>query len=50
MLGFKYSMAKKIAPTRPHPHGPQRQLGLLTRGLFTAGFDRLRDKVTGRRT
>ncbi len=50
VLGFKFSMAKKIAPTRPHPHGPQRQLGLLTRGLFTAGFDRLRDKVTGRRT
>ena len=50
VLGFKFAMAKKIAPTRPHPRGPQRRLGLLTRGFFTAGLDRLRDKVTGRRT
>jgi hemerythrin-like domain-containing protein len=49
LLGAKFTMAKKVAPTRPHPHGPDRRLGLLTRGLCAAGLDRVRDKVTGRR-
>lgn len=49
VLGAKFAMAKKLAPTRPHPHGPDGRLGLLTRGLCTAGIDRVRDRVRGRR-
>lgn len=48
LLGAKFTLAKRISPTRPHPRGPNRRLGLLTSGLLTAGLDRLRDRVTGR--
>ncbi|MHB1536819.1 MAG: hemerythrin domain-containing protein [Acidimicrobiales bacterium] len=48
LLGAKFNLAKRVSPTRPHPRGPNRRLGLLTSGLLTAGLDRLRDRVSGR--
>ena len=50
LLGAKFTLAKRISPTRPHPRGPNRRFGLLTSGLLTAGLDHLRDRVTGRHT
>lgn len=48
LLGAKFALAKRVAPTRPHPKGPERHAGLLTKGLLIAATDRLRDKLTGR--
>jgi hypothetical protein len=50
LLGAKFSAAKRIAPTRPHPKGPVGHVGLLTKGVVTAAMDRVRDKATGRDT
>lgn len=48
VLGAKFSLAHRLAPTRPHPRGPTRPLGLATRGLVSATVDRLRDRLSGR--
>lgn len=48
LLGAKFSLAYRLAPTRPHPRGPARPLGLATRGLATATIDRVRDRLSGR--
>lgn len=48
LLGARYAFALKVGPTRPHPRGPNRPLGMFTRGMAVATLDRLRDKVTGR--
>jgi hemerythrin superfamily protein len=46
--GVEYSLAQKTAPTRPHPRGPNRPFGLLTKGALISTVDRLRDKVSRR--
>ncbi|MEX5271715.1 hemerythrin domain-containing protein [Kocuria sabuli] len=49
-LGEKVQTAKKLAPTRPHPHAPHSELFHKTVGPGVGMIDRLRDKLTGRRT
>lgn len=47
-LGEKMSKAKKMAPTRPHPHTPPKPGVLKTAGAAAALADKLRDAATGR--
>jgi hemerythrin-like domain-containing protein len=47
-LGEKLEMAKKIAPTRPHPDTPPNPAVLKTMGLATAVADHVRDAASGR--
>lgn len=49
-LGEKVENAKKLAPTRPHPHAPHSELFHRTIGPGVGMVDRLRDKLTGRHT
>jgi hemerythrin superfamily protein len=49
-LGEKVQKAKKLAPTRPHPHAPHSELFHKTVGPGVGMVDRLRDKLTGRQT
>jgi hemerythrin-like domain-containing protein len=49
-LGEKVQNAKKLAPTRPHPHAPHSALFHKTVGPGVGMVDRLRDKLMGRRT
>lgn len=49
-LGEKVQKAKKLAPTRPHPHAPHSELFHKTVGPGVGMIDRLRDKLTGRHT
>lgn len=49
-LGEKVQTAKKLAPTRPHPHAPHSELFHKTVGPGVGMIDRLRDRLTGRRT
>jgi hemerythrin-like domain-containing protein len=49
-LGDKVQNAKKLAPTRPHPHAPHSELFHKTVGPGVGMIDRLRDKLTGRHT
>lgn len=44
MMGSWAQRAKSVAPTRPHPHGPQHLPGLLSLGPALAVIDRLRDR------
>lgn len=37
--------AEKLAPTHPHPHGPDGAIGNLLVGPFVAMVDRVRDKL-----
>jgi hemerythrin-like domain-containing protein len=47
-LGAKLTDAKKMAPTRPHPHTPPSPGVLKTAGPAAAATDKLRDSLTGR--
>jgi hemerythrin-like domain-containing protein len=47
-LGEQITRAKKLAPTRPHPHVPQQPGAVKTAGPVAGVADRLRDAVTGR--
>ncbi|MDQ3904724.1 MAG: hemerythrin domain-containing protein [Actinomycetota bacterium] len=47
-IGKKMAMAKKAAPTRPHPHTPPKPGALKTAGIAAAAMDKIRDTVTGR--
>jgi hemerythrin superfamily protein len=47
-LGRKIEQAKRIAPTRPHPHTPANEAVRKAAGPLTGAADRLRDAVTGR--
>jgi hemerythrin superfamily protein len=49
-LGAKVEKAKKLAPTRPHPHAPHSELFHKTVGPGVGMVDRLRDKLSGRTT
>jgi len=43
MMGAWVEHAERFAPTRPHPHGPQRLPGFLSVGVALALLDRGRD-------
>jgi hemerythrin-like domain-containing protein len=47
-IGKKMAIAKKAAPTRPHPHTPPKPGVLKTAGIATAAVDKMRDAATGR--
>ncbi|WP_433145848.1 hemerythrin domain-containing protein [Actinomadura nitritigenes] len=47
-LGERLERAKRLAPTRPHPHTPPKPGVLKTAGPAVAAADRVRDKITGR--
>ncbi|MEO3808226.1 hemerythrin domain-containing protein [Sphaerisporangium sp. B11E5] len=47
-LGAKLERAKRMAPTRPHPHTPPDPRLLKATGPLVGAADRLRDLVTGR--
>jgi hypothetical protein len=47
-LGEQITRAKKLAPTRPHPHVPRQPGAVKTVGPVAGVADRLRDVVTGR--
>ncbi len=49
-MGSKVEVAKKIAPTRPHPGAPNNALFHVMVGPGVGLVDRLRDKLTGRAT
>jgi hypothetical protein len=48
LLGDQITWAKKLAPTRPHPHVPPQPGAVKTAGPVAGVADRLRDAVTGR--
>lgn len=47
-LGDKVTQAKKLAPTRPHPHTPPNEGVGKTVGPLAGAADKLRDVLTGR--
>jgi hemerythrin-like domain-containing protein len=47
-IGEKLEVAKKIAPTRPHPDTPPNPTVLKTVGMGAAVMDHVRDAFTGR--
>jgi hypothetical protein len=47
-LGAKIAQAKKVAPTRPHPHTPGNEGVRKAAAPLAGATDRLRDAVTGR--
>jgi hemerythrin-like domain-containing protein len=47
-IGKKMAIAKKAAPTRPHPHTPPKSGVLKTAGVAAAAVDRMRDAAAGR--
>ena len=44
-LGARYEQAKRVAPTHPHPHAPDRPPGNLLLGPVAALVDRVRDAL-----
>jgi len=48
LLGNQIAAAKKLAPTRPHPHVPTQAGPAKTAGPLAGMADRVRDAVTGR--
>jgi hemerythrin-like domain-containing protein len=49
-LGGKIEAAKKLAPTRPHPHTPPNPAVLKTAGVVAAATDKIRDALSHRHT
>ena len=45
-MGEMIEVAESVAPTHPHPHGPESSLGNLLVGPFVAVVDKVRDRVT----
>jgi hemerythrin-like domain-containing protein len=50
LVGAQFALARRTAPTRPHPRGPDRPAGILTTGMAASTLDRVRDKLSGRRS
>lgn len=46
-MGDQLRLAESIAPTHPHPHGPDGAVGKLVVGPFAAIADRVRDALKG---
>jgi hypothetical protein len=49
-IGEKVELAKKVAPTRPHPAAPNNELFHKVVGPGVGLVDRLRDALTNRQT
>ncbi|WP_134731095.1 hemerythrin domain-containing protein [Amycolatopsis nivea] len=49
-LGERVLAAKKIAPTRPHPHAPSKPPANLVLAPGAAFVDKIRDALTGRKS
>ena len=47
-LGARVEAFKKVAPTRPHPHVPNKPLPRMAAGPAASLFDRMRDLASGR--
>jgi hemerythrin superfamily protein len=47
-LGAELNRGKRTAPTRPHPHAPDRPPVLTVAAPVVAIYDRLRDRLQGR--
>jgi hemerythrin superfamily protein len=47
-MGSAMESAKRVAPTRPHPHAPSTPPGNLIAGAVAGPLDRARDAATGR--
>ncbi|MFL6240253.1 MAG: hemerythrin domain-containing protein [Actinomycetes bacterium] len=47
-LGEQFELAKKLGPTRPHPHTPANATVLKTAGMAAAMVDKAADAITGR--
>ncbi|MCD0444554.1 hemerythrin domain-containing protein [Glycomyces sp. A-F 0318] len=47
-FGYKVLAAKEFAPTRPHPHAPDRPPANLVLGPGVGFIDRIRDALSGR--
>lgn len=47
-MGDQLRLAEKVAPTHPHPHGPDGAIGNMVVGPFVAVADRVRDVLTGK--
>jgi iron-sulfur cluster repair protein YtfE (RIC family) len=47
-LGRRLREAKGMAPTRPHPHAPNRPPALALAAPIAAFYDRIRDRLRGR--
>ncbi|MBO0746866.1 MAG: hemerythrin domain-containing protein [Acidimicrobiaceae bacterium] len=47
-LGKEIELAKRAAPTRPHPGAPDEPPALTLAAPFAALFDRFRDRIQGR--
>jgi hypothetical protein len=47
-IGDKMALAKKAAPTRPHPHTPPKPGVLKSVGVAAAAADKVRDALSGR--
>ena len=47
-LGRRLRQAKTMAPTRPHPHAPDRPPALALAAPIAAFYDRIRDRLRGR--
>jgi hemerythrin superfamily protein len=43
LAAYRFRAARRAGPTRPHPNGPDRPLGLVTMGASVAVVDHLRD-------
>lgn len=46
-MGEALLKAERMAPTHPHPHGPESALGNMLVGPFVAMVDRARDAIRG---
>jgi hemerythrin superfamily protein len=47
-LGEQLDKAKRLAPTRPHPHAPDKPPAEAVVGAIAAIYDRFRDRMQGR--
>lgn len=47
-MADQLEVAEAMAPTHPHPHGPNDPLGLLLTGPFVKMVDAVRDRLAGR--
>ncbi len=48
-MARQLEVAEAMAPTHPHPHGPDSALGNLVAGPFLAMVDKVRDRLTSSR-
>ncbi len=44
-MALKFKAAEAVAPTHPHPHGPESKTGNLIVGPFAAVADRVKDAI-----